>query len=698
MIIIDTNGWDIIYVCSNDSINKRLRDYMKQNEIKISYSDSNAQINLIFDPWKITHGGSGKLLRIKTPVKKGNLVLKNKSISLDGVCPLIEIQLGFLDNGIHEKIKILTFDFLVKGNSPGDSTNGAVTIVDTDLNQIIKNPFHINILENILPNMFIENKNKFSYIFAQINLSPEERWMKPEKYIYSYVNRINKNDGFLAVFSVVTNRNMPQLNCINYKEILNEKNSLFLLLSERMLLENIILPELASSLGNGAKSIDFKFNEISETSGEIININTLKSDCVKVGDSYYYPKITKLKIKIKDSVLVTTVSGKIELKGVSGSYIIFDTQSINKFAYDKAHKRVYFIPDSEPYVDYKIHMHNWKWDIPGLNWIALIIAQYVANNILKNISKYVNLQSSKYLEKLSNDVVCWNNIKDMKICDIILDGNLGIQGNLKESTILNNLIENGSFESGNLQGWEYKKVKIINDSDINKNVIDINEDGDIYQNKFVEKNAYYNISIKVKTNENSYGELLIEELGKFLIGSKEINNSNNFQKVDYTFNTEDFDFIDVKVKCKYGEIFATDFVLKKVDNLMKNGDFLTGDLKNWRSNSCEISVLNVNDTMKNVVYINKKGSISQKINVKEDTNYKVSVKIRTSKNTIAELQIANEKNFTIGRNEITHEETFIILDSKFNTGKNKIISIILKNKNINKGAIIGTNFILEEIR
>lgn len=69
---MNTYGWDIIYVNSNESINKQLKKYMNENKITFTYEDENTFVSLTFDNWEVVPGGASKLLRLKTLVKEGS--------------------------------------------------------------------------------------------------------------------------------------------------------------------------------------------------------------------------------------------------------------------------------------------------------------------------------------------------------------------------------------------------------------------------------------------------------------------------------------------------------------------------------------------------------------------------------------------------------------------------------------------------
>lgn len=95
---MNTYGWDIVYGCSKRVVNKHLEDYITKNKVEFLYSNTakKQEIKMVFDNWEIINGGSSNFLRIKTPIKEGYFKVKNTTIDLSGVNPVLEIKLDFL--------------------------------------------------------------------------------------------------------------------------------------------------------------------------------------------------------------------------------------------------------------------------------------------------------------------------------------------------------------------------------------------------------------------------------------------------------------------------------------------------------------------------------------------------------------------------------------------------------------------------
>ncbi|MDC4242492.1 MULTISPECIES: TULIP family P47-like protein [Bacillota] len=425
-------NWDIVYANSIQAINKQLKNYMEENKITFTFNDESIYAELTFGNWEITEGGSGKLLRIKTPVKSGLLDYLGQKIKLDEICPLLEIQLDFINDNINSNIKNLTFNFKSKGIQQGDKSEGAITIIETDLNnKFTSNSIVYTILNIILADMFIKNKSQITYIFAKMNVNSNIQWMQPKKYIYSYYAPTNsKKDGLLIIFSVVTDRDISNLKPDIDGKVLDNNNDIFLLLSEKLFLKNIIMPELPKSFSSNTTSQHFKFKETSLISGEIENNKNINCGSVRWGLTDYYPIITNLNIKIEGNRLHMKILGKCDITGLANSYITFDIETKNTFYFNKTNKKIQFKPDNNPIIKYQRHIPWWIWLTLIIIPISELILHFVTNDITNTIARNVKIDANSYIGELSTEILEWNGMSKSNISDCLLDVLFAIKGKI----------------------------------------------------------------------------------------------------------------------------------------------------------------------------------------------------------------------------------------------------------------------------
>ncbi|WP_374019196.1 TULIP family P47-like protein [Paenibacillus thiaminolyticus] len=475
---MNTYGWDIIYVNSNESINKQLKKYMNENKITFIYEDENTFVSLTFDNWEVVPGGSSKLLRLKTLVKEGELTFMGQRTLLNGICPLLEVQLGFFDDKNDSYIQKLMFNFQVKGEKEGDQREGAITVINPDVNKIFAEGSMIYTLLNLtLADMFIANKEQISHIFAQLNISPDFPWMQPKKYKYSYYSPTSSKDkGFLSVLSVVTNRDISGLTEGIDGSILDNNHDSFLVLSERLFLEHIIMPELPNSFGNGTTKNHFKFEGTSNTSGVIKNNKDINCASVRVGAIDYYPIYEKLNIKIEGNKLQMKASGKCDVTGLANTYVKFDVEANFSFYYDRNNKKIQFKQDSPPKVTTEKVIPWWVW-ILGAVTIGIIFG--ITSAIESSVARDLKVETNAYISELKADVVRWSGMDNSEVADCVLDVALCIKGiklnngnsnNYKIVSALNDssVVDMSLQKNGDVHLWEYggalnQKWNVIND-------------------------------------------------------------------------------------------------------------------------------------------------------------------------------------------------------------------------------------------
>ncbi|MDO6662050.1 RICIN domain-containing protein [Bacillus thuringiensis] len=455
-------GWDIVYASTNDSVNKQLKKYMDENEITFTYTDENTCVTLTFDNWEIVSGGSSKLLRMKTLIKAGELIFMGKSTTLDGICPLLEIQLGFLQDKKRSNIQKLAFNFLLEGQKEGDQTEGAVTLINPDLNNVFEQGSIIYaVLKASLAELFIQNKDKVSYTFAELNISPDSSWMQPKKYKYSYYSPTSDKDkGLLTIFSVVTNRDISELDEKIDSTILDQVNDSFLILSERLFLENIVLPEFPNTFGFGANKDDFFFEKTSPTSGVIKNNKNLKYAPITVGAIDYHPIIESLQAKIEGEKLHISFSGECDIS--PGAYIEFTAKATYTLYYDSNNQKIQFNVED---TDVRTENH-----IPWWIWISIIggtTVSIIAGELASALTKDFKINSNASISKFKGDVVNWGSMQQEEITDCVLEVAFGIKGRVpiiisgktnKIKTALNDksVVEIDDKDTNNIILWEDK--------------------------------------------------------------------------------------------------------------------------------------------------------------------------------------------------------------------------------------------------
>lgn len=438
---MDTKGWDVIFACSTNTANQQLAKHMQEETVSFYFNKNGKVIfNGNFAPWEIV-GGSGKLLRFKTPIKQGTMKIgDDTSIDLTGVCPEMELQLTFIENVSIAGISNLTFNFTVHGKNPGDQTKGAVTTISPDtsgkLDALDDGSMAESILRQYLPDIFIANRQNLAYVFAEINLVPPNSasWLTPIKFDYIYTHSETGYDT-IAILGVTKDRDISRLPREIDGSLFDTQYEVYNLISEGMFLENIIMPTLPNAYGNGATSDNFVYNSKSDTIGVINNKGELSCPTVKWGLTHYYPKINSLEIKVDNDKVVNSVDGYFDITGLANAYVTYSIISKNEFQFNKP-DTVSFLNDPNPTTNYEKHIpwYDWVFGAIGGPVIIIIVDSVIAlvtDSLSKSVSSSTFGSVTDILAKVAPIVVKWQGVDDIIVEDCGLQQSFYIRGNSK---------------------------------------------------------------------------------------------------------------------------------------------------------------------------------------------------------------------------------------------------------------------------
>ncbi|CAO5026294.1 TULIP family P47-like protein [Microcystis wesenbergii] len=384
--------WDVVFACSGEYINQQLAKNTDKYVESFSYEDDAIKMEGVFGAWELSPGGSPNLLQFKTPITQGVVTVKsiNKTCSLDGAIPLLQLQLSFID-GASTNEKNLTFNCSVVGQSPNDTTSGAVSVINSDTTGVLAHQDPDGLAAALLiPGLakcLIANKDKLSFVFASVLLVPPQNsgWLTLKQMVYAYQQHMNNTLGALTILGMLTDADISSQSHVFDTNLLRANDDFGFILSGTQFLTNLILPKLPDGY-KGSNSSQFKID-----GNNIVNNGNVNLNEVKVGAIWYPPYINDLNIHIDSDAIRTQAAGNCDITGLTDAYVSFSVTSRNVAQFDASVPSISFLNDPQKDVTTSKHIPWWE-EVLGvltlgiLNAVVEIVGDYIEDGVSSAVS------------------------------------------------------------------------------------------------------------------------------------------------------------------------------------------------------------------------------------------------------------------------------------------------------------------------
>lgn len=434
---MDTKGWDITYIASSAKCNENLQKNMSGLISGFDYENDGVKLQGTFGNWKIVNGGSDKYVHFEMPILKGSLNVNGTETDLTGVTPIMSIKLDFVSDPHDVNVKKLIFSL---GESIADTPTKDVFAVTVDARKDPtitpeKNPAAWGIMNTSLPEVFIANKEKLSYFFAQINLVPpqDSGWISPKEMDFAY---LDANEGFFVVFTCVETKDTSSFPRVPDTSILDTTNDLFVCISEKMVLQHLIQPGLPAGFGHGAKASNFEYKAVSDVPdqmeiGQIKNVGNLSTNTAEWGADTYYPEITSLDMTISNNHLHVVIYGNFDITGLAGASCSFTVTLNNQFSFDQSKQTFTFEKDSNPSHSYDKHIPWYDWLIvaPFFAGLVALILELVTNSVVSSVTSSISSAQNAKISSNLNKTVSWTGIENVTFDSAVLSQALCLKSN-----------------------------------------------------------------------------------------------------------------------------------------------------------------------------------------------------------------------------------------------------------------------------
>ncbi|MDD1012582.1 TULIP family P47-like protein [Pseudomonas rubra] len=373
---MQTKGWDTLSIVKQDAVNASLSKSWPQlnPEFNQAVGDS-YRCSGVFDCWSVVNGGGGRLLRLRMPIRSGELKVGQTIIELAATVAIIEVTLSLLPQSSTESV--LKSSYLKVAQNPGqipEDQGGWLLPITLQDPQGRLGPYASLVLDAICAYL-IANPKQFEHIFAHINFAKPgaPAWALPKKCTYSYLD-----SGYLAVLGVCSDRDISELPRDVDVTGLGLGASSYYILANQMLLENLILPGLVALYQDASKG-DYQYQ-----AGELINRRQLRMQEIKSGLIYYTPVVWAgkniarvvgdfLRVKFDGNCdlyagINMTWNGWVTMKPTLNNGVITFSKLSSDFQHDE---------DIPWYL---------QWLLPVVGLIVTIVVAVISNDLISSIA------------------------------------------------------------------------------------------------------------------------------------------------------------------------------------------------------------------------------------------------------------------------------------------------------------------------
>lgn len=437
---MENYSWDVVYACSGEYINRQLANNADKLIQSFTYEDSAIKVSGQFGAWQIVPGGSGPLLQFETPITSGEVYFKqfNETISLNGVIPLVQMQLQLPKGGSQQVVRTLVFNCTTVGKKKGDTTPGAVAVINPDTSGTLAKYLETNpqeaalgaaMLTAGLSAVFVQNANQLNFVFADMLPVPTGQnadWLSPVNVAYAYQQPVDNSLGGIAILGMLNNSPIDNLPRNFDTNLLLDKDFGFVL-SGKAFMQNVILPSLPAAFQGNCHVNDFSLNpDGSITMSEGFNLNS-----VRVGLIDYTPNVTSVNYHIDDNSMRCYVETSTDITGLSDAYVTNSVTSNNMSAFDVSSRTLSFLADPNMATTQDSHIPCWEKVVGALTLgIMNVVIEAVSLAIQNSVGDLTSSKTAQSLGNLAPGLVSWSGQQSITINVGGLADNVYMQGSL----------------------------------------------------------------------------------------------------------------------------------------------------------------------------------------------------------------------------------------------------------------------------
>ncbi|MEJ8853321.1 TULIP family P47-like protein [Variovorax robiniae] len=426
---MNTNGWDTISVLNIEQVNAQLGNRL--DALVMSFSTSwvdgfsgSYTASGSFGPWSIT-GGSGADIYLTLPITSGKLQAQGSSASptdISGMSVTVIVNLEWVPATVTPQGKSLQFA-LSSVTAPNTTRQPGGIYV-----QSVSDPHNTGFggeVGNGIAHALLDDKDKISFIFAQtgvVDLSTAT-WLAPKQSTYSFHQPAGGTDQYLAILSVIDDRDISGLSSNIDAGIASTQYPLSFVISGDLFLQYVILPSLPKAFP-GANAGTFAYANDQITAVHPFNLHGVKSGAIT-----YIPKVGSMVLKVDANALKNMTMGSVYLD-LPKADLDFAATTKNVLSYDPAHAAFTFQKDPHPVTSTKDHV-PWYDYLLTLGALGAAITAIVASAVESGVSGSLSGSAlAGSLSKAPATSVTWQGLNQVTVAAGSLNDCFLLQANV----------------------------------------------------------------------------------------------------------------------------------------------------------------------------------------------------------------------------------------------------------------------------
>lgn len=385
------NGWDLIYGCSAEAVNKYLSDSSERFSVSGEYSDNltGVKLKLTVNKWQLCAGGNSGIVKMKV---YSDCALESPIQQVINIVSEIKIPLSFVSIGgsVSDSCCVLRDDSDIQRGLTGQlivqaGLEESCEVLDVDTLKNIPSEWGDSasiVISSALKNVLQQNREKIKSVFAQITF--QDDGVKSFKYSW-YEPVVKHNIGYLVILAVTDDRDISNLPVVIDGNLLydnngNYYNSVYMIAAKRFMQE-CVMPEL-QKIFKGSSLNNYKVDGES-----IINNGNIPLNSVRAGAIDYDPYMTQFKCCIQDNVIAIRLSGRCPIKGLTSAYVDFSLSSKHKVSYNPNLNQIRLERDSQMVVTTNKDIPTWEKFIGILSaGILNLVMEAISDSLEDSIS------------------------------------------------------------------------------------------------------------------------------------------------------------------------------------------------------------------------------------------------------------------------------------------------------------------------